>query len=114
MAPQRVKRNLDFLKVLYKANKCQRHGIIKGANKDLIICLCECADNLLKGNIPIKEETKQKLRRHKKPLRELADKKSSLKVKREILCQRGGFLPLLLAPVLSIAGSLIADAISSR
>lgn len=110
---KRLKRNLDFVKVLCKANKCQREGICKGADRDLILCICECADNILRGNIPIKGTIKRKLSKHKKHLRELSDRKTKLKAKKQILVQHGGFLPLLLTPILSVAGSLLADVISN-
>lgn len=111
---KRLCRNLDYLKVLCKTNKRQRESILHGADRDLILCLCECADNVLKGNVPLKETQHERLRNYKKPLRCMANKNVSVQTKKKLLVQEGGFLPLLLTPILSIAGSLIADAIAGR
>lgn len=112
---KRLERNFDFIKILCKNKKKNlRRAILENADPDLILCLCECCDNLLKGNVPINSEQKQKLSKHKNHIRNLANRKNTIKEKRNILIQQGGFLPLLLTPILSIAGSLIADAITGR
>lgn len=110
MAPVRLKRNIDYLSVLNKAKKSQRDGIIRQADKDLILCLCECAQNVLEGIVPLTDTNFKKLKRHQSKLRTLAAHPANIKHKKEIL-QQGGFLPLLLAPILSIAGQLLADAL---
>jgi hypothetical protein len=53
---------------------------------------------VLNGNIPISEEEKKRLKRHKYSLRELVKKKTSDK-KRKHLIQEGGFLGALI-PIL--------------
>ena len=49
---------------------------------------------------------KQKLNRHKQKLRSLADKKQSLAKKKEILVQKGGFVSLLIKPILTAITTL--------
>lgn len=109
MAPDRLARNVDFLKVLAKAPPKQRQAIIGTANSDLILCLCECALNLLNGNIKISDSVLRKLQRHKNSLRNLADRKVPKAEKITVLQQKGGFLPALIAPVLGILGQLLVD-----
>ena len=53
MMSQRVKKQIDFWKVLCKPTPKQRHGIIEGANNELIKAICECALTCLKGNVPL-------------------------------------------------------------
>ena len=48
------------------------------------------------------------LKRHAKSLRSLTNKRTSVAVKRRILSQRGGFLPLLLPMLGRIVGPLLA------
>ena len=72
---------------------------IKGADKDLLQCLSECALNILKGNITLKPAEKSRLTKYRQKLCEIADKKVSLKQKHKIV-QTGGFAPALLAPLL--------------
>lgn len=75
-------------------------------DKDFIHCMCECAKNLLKGNIPLTHAQMRSLSRHKRMLRQLALKRTSLTDKKQII-QRGGFLGLLLGPIVSAIGSLL-------
>lgn len=116
VVPHRLRRNYKLLKLLKKAKQSQRKKLLETADKDLILCLCDCANNILKGNIRLKPKEKEKLRRHKTALRELTKGKSAsgLKKKRKLLVQKGGFLPLLLSPILSVAGGLLSSLISGR
>ena len=79
--------------------------MLKGASPDLIKALCECSLNILKGRIKLSPTQKKKLSRHKKNLRLLATKKSTLKHRKRVL-QKGGFLGALLGPVLGVLRSL--------
>lgn len=106
---KRLKNNLDELKVLKKAKPSLRKSILKSADKDLICCLSECCYNILNGNVKLSPENKKCLTKHGKHLRQLASKRVSLKKKRNLLVQQGGFLPALLGPILGIAASLISS-----
>lgn len=112
VAAERLRRNYKFLKLLKKSQKAKRKSLLKKADKDQILCLCDCANNILKGNVQLKPKEKKQLSRHKTALRTLASGKGSrnIKKKRSLLIQKGGFLPALLAPVLSgLAGGLIKN-----
>lgn len=61
MAP-RVKTHRAVLEVLHKAKPALRKAIVQAADKDVIYTLCEICDNLLRGNIPLSEEQKKKLK----------------------------------------------------
>ena len=107
---KRLERNYKTLKLLHKCKtKGERTKILKLADKDLIACLCECAHNLLKGNVKLTKKRKDDLKRHKNCLRELVDKRKGLETKRNILIQKGGLLPALLAPIISLAGGLVGE-----
>ena len=107
----RVRRHADTLAFLSKAKPSTCKAIIKGADKDLVNCFCECAHNILKGTVDLTKAQKTKLTRHKQGLRDIAKKSTTRKKKKEIL-QKGGFLPALLAPLLApviapLAGKVI-------
>ena len=107
----RVRKHADMLKVLAKTKPATCKAIMQNADKDLVDCLCECAHNILKGNVPLSKPQKTKLTRHKQDLRAIAKKTTRQKEKKDIL-QKGGFLPALLAPLLApviapLAGKLI-------
>ena len=115
MAPKRLQKNISYLDVLAKAKPSQRKAILQTADKDLILCLCECILNVLNGNVPLKPDIQEKLGKYKAQLRILASKETPAKYRKDILVQKGGaFLPLLLAPILGIAGQLIADSITKK
>lgn len=102
----RLKKYLAKLKLLKQASAKVRKNILKNCNKNLLCCICECAKNVLKGNVPLTKPQKSKLRRFKKKLRNLVSKKTRAAVKKKLV-QSGGFLGALLTPVLSFLGSLL-------
>ncbi len=108
---KRLKAHVPYLHVLVNGNSKQREGILRGANKDLIYCVCECALNVLQGNVHLLPTVKNTLKKYKQRLRDLADKKISLRKKRQVLLrQRGGWISALIAPVLtSLAGVLFKN-----
>ena len=109
----RLKKHFHVLKVLQKARPKKRKEILESANKDLVYCLCECIVNVLNGNVPTTAAQKQKIRRHGNTLKEIKHKQTSLKQKKKLFIQRGGFLPMLLAPIIGIVGGLIGDLVSN-
>ena len=102
---RRVRSHERSHRVLNAATPNVRKELLHHCDKELIKCLCECAQNVLKGNVPLTLSQKQKLCRHKHNLRELASKKVSKKKKTAIL-QKGGFLGALLTPIISLLGGL--------
>ncbi|KXJ07349.1 hypothetical protein AC249_AIPGENE14792 [Exaiptasia diaphana] len=71
---RRLRKNLDFLRVLANCNSKQRRAILKSADKELLKAICECVLNVVRGVVDIKPREKKRLARHKKDLRTLADK----------------------------------------
>lgn len=119
-----TKKCIALLHALCHVNIHQRGVLLRAADKNLVRCICECILNILKGNIVLPGKDKKKLSKHKKVLRKLVDKintnrtavpsqagsttgkrKSTLdgwkKKKRILLQSGGGFLPLLIAPLIS-------------
>ena len=103
----RLRKHANTLQLLLKNKSKVNNVVIENADRDLISCLCECAFNVLKGNVPLTRPQKRRLARHKQGLRALTASKTSSKSKRKVL-QTGGFLPALLAPVLSFVGPLLS------
>ncbi len=110
---KRLHKHVELLKILKNSNPKQRKALLEAANNSLILCICECIHNLLRGNLRISSAKKQQLKKHTNILREIADRKTKVDKKRALLVQNGGFLPALLAPVLTVAGGLIGDLIGN-
>ena len=104
--PSRIARFAPTLKLLHGYNnERKKRWLKKNLDKELVFCLCECAKNLLKGNVPLTPAQKKSLSRRKKELRDLSRKNVSLKKKKKIV-QSGGFLGALLGPIISVLGGL--------
>ena len=104
---QRLRKFAPTLRKLNKLKPNQKKiWLKKHLDNELICCLCECAKNLLNGNVPITSAQRKKLVVRKESLHKLVRRKVSLKNKKRIL-QRGGFLGALLSPIISVLGSLL-------
>jgi hypothetical protein len=113
MAPKRLHRNLALLDLLSKTTKSQREALIKTCTQDQLQCICDCAINILKENIQLTDDQFKKLKRFQKQLRYLANPEDKLENKR-IVIQKGGFLPVLLTPILSAAATILTDALLNK
>ena len=110
-----LQRHLQTLKRVRRYNAKQQKKFFADCDRGVIDCCCEIARNILNSNVPLSDRQFKALRRQKRNLRNLAKIKSSVKQKRKIL-QTGGFLGLILGPLVSAIaggiGSLIAKKIS--
>ena len=103
---QRLKKYAPLLRMLNSASPAVRKRLMKNAcSNDFVKCVCECASNIIKGNVPLTTSQKGQLLRRKRLLKKLVLKKTSLKNKKKIV-QTGGFLGALLGPIVSVLGSL--------
>jgi hypothetical protein len=87
--------------------------LIRIASPDNINAISELALNTLKGNVKLNLKQKSKLKKFKKSLRKLANKRFSVKSRKSLLLQEGGFLPILIAPVLSALAGLAGKAVGN-
>ena len=96
----RMKKQAVCLQMLIKTKNTKlRKAILEHADPELIRVLCECAHNILRGNVQMTPQEKERLRKYQTKLRLIARKNVSVKQKRRHLQQTGGFLPALLAPL---------------
>lgn len=94
-------KNTSILSALLHLNTKQQKQIIAAADKDTILSICECALNILQGNIELSESQKKKLYKYRQNLRKLSSKKGSVNKRKKIVQSGGGpFLVALLAPIL--------------
>lgn len=109
----RLKRNWHMLKILMKAKKPKhRRAILDSGNDDLVMAICEIVDNVLRGTVKLKSADKQKLVHYKKVMRDIANKRVAKKQKKKLLLsQKGGFLPVILAPALALVASLVGEVV---
>lgn len=109
---KRLEKYSALLAAIQAADPNTRIGILRSAPDEFIKTLLEVVLNFLAGNIPHSPGIFHKLKRHKTILRKLEKKRygSVNNMRKGFLQQKGGFLPLLLAPI--IAGAVAAPAIA--
>ena len=104
-----VKRHIACIQLLNRVkNNKEKKRIIANADADLLYALAECANNILKKNIPLTAVQKRRLGKYRTKLRELAQRRTPAARRRRILVQQqvgegqsGGFLSAFLAPLAS-------------
>ena len=90
-----LKKNKNILEYLGKCKAKIRRAIPANADKELVDSICQCVFNMLSGNIDLNENEKRNLVKYKKTLRTIVGR-STLKEKKKILVQQGGFLQFLI------------------
>ena len=92
------------LELLSRLGAKERKVLLKTLSEEQVRSVCECAFNLLRGNVPLRPHHKHRLGKFKEALRRLVKRGESLTNKRRYLVQKGGgaFLPLLLSAVLPL------------
>jgi len=97
-----------MLLALTAAKPKVRNLVLKSLDTGTIRILAQIAANILHGNIPLHPTQRRKLGRFRRVLAILRDKYTSIEQKRKALIQQGGFLPLLIPIISSIAGALVS------
>ena len=110
-----VKQAIEVLPILKKLSKARKKAIRKAI---LEKCPCKVYDvisdiskNTLKGNIKMSPKNMKALKLYKNDLRKMSKKISRQKIK-NLLIQKGGFLPLLLTPALRLMDLLVNERLS--
>ena len=80
-----VKGQAPLLLAVAKAHPLVCKAKLRGADKDLLQCLSECALDILKGNIKLKPSNKARLTKYRQKLQKVAGKRVSLKQKHKIM-----------------------------
>jgi len=107
-----LQKTFHFLRLISQIkNEKKRKVLMKEICEDETIykALSEIAKNQIKGNIKLDKKQSKKLKRHSKLLKKLCLKKDkiTLKKRKNLVVQSGGFLPLLLPTVALILGSIL-------
>ena len=73
----------------------------------MLYSLCECSQNILKGNVKLTPAQKRRLVKSKDTLRKLSDRRVKQTQKQRLVQQRGGFIGALLSAIAPVLGSLL-------
>ena len=98
---KRIINNKSFMiNLLRCTNKKNKNSIIQTAKKEEIFTICECALNILRGNVKLNTKDKLKLQKHKKILRKLIHISTPV-IQKKKLIQKGGFIQTLIPIILT-------------
>ena len=87
----KLKKNIQVLKLLQKSKPVARKAILRTADKELLLTICEWIDNILKGNVKLRPEQYRKLKRYAVILRKLQNRNLGFGSRKKLLIQNGGF-----------------------
>ena len=104
-----VKNQLPVLEALCNCCPKVRKQIIENGHKDLINAICECCTNVLSNNVKLGTTQKNRLKKYKKVIRLVGDRKKGLKLKKQAIIQNGGsflltLIPAAISTILSLLG----------
>ena len=108
-----LKKHKEILAYLGKCKAKIRKAILTNADKELVEVICQCVFNMLSGNIQLNEQEKKNLSKYKNTLRAIVAR-SSLKEKKKILVQKGGFLQFLIPAAITGISQIISSWIGSN
>ncbi len=103
-----------FIYALAKSSPRRRKVLLKHASNEELKGLFELCLNIIRGNLPIDHIAFQRLKRHKKVLETLGNRRIPLYKKREIVNQKGGFLGQLAAFALPLLTHLLSSGLRKR
>ena len=103
-----------FVKSLANSSLARRKFLLRHATNLELKSLFEICMNLVRGKIPLDSNTFKSFKRQRKVITNLGNKRVSLKKKREIINQKGGFIGKLAIFALPLLTDLISRQISKR
>ena len=92
-----LKKNAQMLGVLAHAPPQMCKAIIGAADRELMTCLCECAQNILNGNVPLTKSHLKHLQWYRSDICTLA-KKRALNIRKRKFYRKEDFYLLYLHP----------------
>jgi len=111
---KRIEVTKAFIYSLANNKPSRRKIILQNASNAELKGLFELCLNIVRGNLPVDSKTLQSLKRNRKTLETLGNRRVALYKKREIINQKGGFLGTIATFALPLLTHLIAAKLSRR
>ncbi len=97
-----IENNLGFLQALSSCPHHQRQYLLTTATPEQVHALVQAAHNVLHCYVPVRDQSKANLRKHRQALSSLASPSTPFKEKKQLLVQQGGgFAQDLVEPLLA-------------
>ena len=107
-----TKRQCSYLCALNNTSNCkERKKLLQVVTNDIIKLMSNSSKRILNGTIPMHNRRKERLKKHKQIMRQLAQSTSLLKKRQLLTSQKGhgflgAFLPLLASLITPVVSSL--------
>lgn len=103
-----IKCTKELDELVKETNSKNRVKLLKRVEDCVINAISEIAKNCLSGNIPLSEEDFKNLSKYHNILRKISQK-SSVKNRRKLIVQSGGFIDTLIPSALCLLSSVIKN-----
>ena len=109
-----MKKHIDLLKLLKKLKCDDLKTVIRYLDDKAINVICEVCYNAVFTPLNLSKRKKKRLLRSvdKSTLLKLSNRGKSVKVRKELLSQSGGFLPVLLSALVPVLVDLVYNAVA--
>jgi hypothetical protein len=84
-----IEENRAVAEFLSAAKPAHAKAVLQNADKEVVKIFSECCQNVLYNDLPLCEETKHKLKKHKSSLKKLAGRWTTNKQKKFVLKTKG-------------------------
>ena len=98
-----IKKHGSMVMAMMQATPQTRKKLVKDSPSEVINCVSECCQNVLKGNVHLSSAQKKKLYPNRQHLRRLASKSISVKKKKTHFKSKGGFSFIACPCIITIA-----------
>jgi hypothetical protein len=112
MIARNLRRDAATLRALATASQTLQRSMIARADKRLVLTLVNAAKEIIKGNVKLSPTQLRRLRPYEKTLRELVTSKSIKNRKKSL--QTGGFIGVLLKPLLHLVGGALLNGLGGN
>ena len=104
-----LEKSEPYIRLLARSSAKRRKLLLNQATREELKSLCEICLNILKGNISLDDKNFRRLKRNRNTIKALANKRISLKIKKGIVNQKGGFLGTVASIALPLLASLFTQ-----
>lgn len=100
-------RDVAALRHIASSSRRLQQGLLRRASPAVLKLIAECCLNFCRGGFRLPPAKVKKLRRYRHVIRELANRRTTSKKRKQLVVQKGGFLSLLIPGAVSLLGSLL-------
>ena len=116
--PPSIKKNATKLRALATSHPEVQKAMLVTATRSLVDALVQLVGNVLSGVVRLTQSQHTKLRRHANTMRTLVHRLNGFEARRNFLkrkvTQSGGFLGMLLRPLMSLVGGALGGLTDRR